>query len=457
MAFTNFYLIGGGTGSADINAGSSIGAAQAAATTGGAWVGATNTFTAVSGTPFASTVAGDYASVYVDGGTVTTYIAKVSSVTSNKIIVLDATIKYGTVPSDGAANRSCVINGSWNTEQVLAAGGLATTTVPQSTKINIKGNLTLTASRAFSMAGAATTPLWFSGYTTTPGDLDADTTNTLAKPIWALNSTFQLSCTGNFQTWTGISVTGSRSGTIWNLQGSPCFVDRVRSENTSSNAAAIALTWAVSQGVCGYSWFKTPTTATTTGTISVGGNGSFIGCVAEGGGLAGWNGAANNYSLINCIALNNTGAGVLSSTGQVKIMGLTVLSSGGTVDGVKWTGTPGSLCWVMNLLCVGQSGGTAITNGINNASGTNTQNVFRACNDYSNVTNAEVGFGDSPAFFGQTESAFPLTSATNLTPLRTSSAIAHGFPGVFENQTFSSFVALGAVDPTANPIGFFLQ
>ncbi len=372
----------------------------------------------------------------------TTYVAKVATAVSNVSVILDATIKYGTAPTDGASNRSAVAGGSWNTEQVLASGGLATTTVPQSTKINIKqATYTITASRTISMAGATTTPLWFSGYNANPGDLDADTTNALAKPIWAQNSTFLLTCSGAHQLWSSVTGTGSRSGTIWTLTGSAPVVVRCRSTNISSNAAAIAITTTTGCRVA-YGYFTTPNTATTTGVASVGSATMWIGCIADTGGLAGFN-APNASSLIYCVGLNNTGSGVLSATSAVRIYGLTCY--GATVDGVKWTGTPTIEATVSGCLFSGLNGSTATTNGINNASGTNTNNVFRACNDYYNVTNPEVGFGDSPAFFPQTDSNPVVTSAADMTPVPGSNALAHGFPGIYENETFSSYPNIGAV------------
>jgi hypothetical protein len=443
MAFTNFYLIAGGAGSADINAGSSIGAAQAAATTNGSWSTVTGIFTAASGTPFAATVVGDYASIYVDGATVAVFVAKVLTVTSSSIIVVDvATIKYGTAPSTSVTGRSCVINGSWNTEQVLAS---LTTTVPQSTKINIKGNLTITASRTFALAGAATTPLWFSGYNTTPGDLDSDTTNSLAKPIWTLNATFSINATGALQIWSGISIVGNRSGVVWQQNvNSLHLTSRCRFENTSSNSGAIAYTQNGNPGTMQYCWFKTPATATAQPVVATLGTGQLIGCVAEGGGQVSFQPTGSNATIfINCISLNCAGIGFLFSTGASRLYGCVIYNS--TSDAIKWTGTPAIGAAVVGCLFA-TIGGI----GINNASGTNTTNVVRACNDYFSCSGGnEVGFGDSPAFFGQTESGSPITSATNMTPVAGSNAINNGFPGIFENESFSSYPAIGAVQPLA--------
>jgi hypothetical protein len=449
MAFTNFYLIAGGAGSADINAGSTIGAAVVGATTNGNWNSTTGVFIST-GTPFGAASAGDYASIYVDGATVTTFVAKILTVDSTAQITVDvATIKYGTAPSTSATARSCVVGGSWSTEQVLAAGGLATTTVPQATKINIKGDLTTTAARTISMAGATTTPLWFSGYNTTPGDLDADTTNSLAKPVWTFGATFQFICSGAHQLWSGLSIVGNRSGFQWRVTGAARIV-RCRCENTSSNAAAAALTTDSTNGTAiAYSWFKAPSTGTSSAVVDMAvANMTCVGVVAEGGGLAGFNVAAQAGNVcLSCVGLNNTGAGFLASTGNLRVLACTVY--GATVDGVKWSGTPSAGAMVVGCLFSGLNGSTATTNGINSASGTNTNVIFRACNDYYNVTNPEVGFGDSFAFFPRTDSSPVVTSGTDMTPVSTANAINNGFPGTFENESFKSYPSIGAVEPVA--------
>lgn len=451
MAFTNFYLIAGGVGSADINAGSSIGAAQAT-TTNGNWNAATGVFIAAAGTPFAATVVGDYAAVYVDGAAVTLFVGRVTTVTSNVNITVDvATIKYGAaIPTTSATGRSCTINGSWNTEQVLAAGGLATFVVPQSTKINIKGNLTFAAARIISIAGSTTVPLWFSGYNTTPGDLDNDTTNTLAKPIWTTGANL-LTCSGTYQMWSSVSVVGNRSGAATTFSGSNQRFIRLRVENISANAAAFAATQNSSNNIYDSCWFKAPATGTTTAVFSMTTGASMRGCIFDGGGLAGLGSAATIPILRYCIFLNNP-IGILATTGVSNIEGCTFYNC--TTDGIKWSGAPGAGSFITG--CIFVSGSSATTNGINNASGTNTGNIYRSCNDYYSITNPEVGLGDSPSFFGQTESISPVTSATNMTPVPGSNALIHGFPGIFEDQAFSSYLDIGAVQK-ANPtlaVGF---
>jgi hypothetical protein len=163
--------------------------------------------------------------------------------------------------------------------------------------------------------------------------------------------------------------------------------------------------------------------------------------VAEGGGIAGFNSAAatpNTY--INCVGLNNTGAGFLASTSCNRYINCTVYNASG--DGIKWSGTPSLICTVIGCL-FDTCGGI----GINNASGTDTNLIFRACNDFHACSGGnEAGMGDSPALFGQTDSSGVVTSSTDMTPVSGSNAKSKGFPGIFENQTYSSYLDIGAVD-----------
>ena len=443
MAFVHFYLTGGGTGASDLNAGSTAGAV-AYTSVNGNWNSATNTFTPTDGsTPANSVAAGDYVSVYLDAATVTTFVAKVASVAAgvNGAIVVDATIFYGTAPSTGATGRSLKAGGQWSTEQVLAAGGLGTTTVPQSTKVNIKAaTYTITASRTVSMAGATTTPLWFSGYNTTPGDLDADTTNSLTKPLLAFDAGFRFTTSGNHQTWSSFTATANVSNAVWTTNGTHTYLLRCRVTNTSTNAAAYAGNFGGSNNAALYCYFKAPTSGTTNGVVVLNNATAIItGCVCEGGGKAGLDIAGAATTVSDCVLLNNTGAGILDAGGNPRILHCTI--SNATVDGIKLTATPGAgTCIVGCLFRV--CGGI----GINNASGTNTNLVHRSTNDFYSCTGgSESGFGDSVAFFGQTDSTDPVISASDLTLVGGVNARQNGFPGIVENETFSSFQDIGAV------------
>lgn len=445
MALSNFYIQSGGN---NANAGSDTNNAASVTVTNGAWSTVTNIFTGVTGTEFAGTVVGDWASIYVDGATVAVFLAQITAVGALGVsITVSATIKFGTAPTTSATTRSCKVGGAHASELPWASGGIGATTAPVSTIVNWKqATYTIVASRTFNCLGTAVLPLIFQGYNSTPGDCNADPTQ--ARPVISQNATFVWTNSGNFQQWLNFNITGSRTGTTWSVTSSSGIFFRVRSENTSSNAGAIGMQTATSNSMFFYCWFKAPTTATTSGCVSNGVTTQYFGCVFEGGGIAGINCAATGPTLAYCIFLNNTGVCMLFSTGRASALNCTFYNP--TSDAIKWTGAPSTVSFVINCL-FSTVGGVAI----NNASGTNSSTVTRMNNDYHSITGgADVGMGDNPAYFGQTESATPFISApTNLGIKTTSNAFAHGFatPGAFENLASTiSYNDIGAVQAQAS-------
>lgn len=452
MAITNFYMQSGGS---DLNAGSTTSNGAVYTSTSGTWNG-TSTFTPTDGSTPASTVnVGDWASIYPNANTTTPYVAQVTIVGAgvNGVITLSTTAKYGTVPASGTGTRTIKTGGAWASPTVLTSSGIGGTAVPASTKVNIKqATYTRAASDSIGLNGSATAIFWMSGYNTTPGDLDNDTTNALAKPVFAYNANFTCTISGGRNLVTGLSFTGAVSNFVLTMTGATlATIMRCRVENTSSNSAAFAASFVGGTKVL-YCWFKAPSTATANGTVSVGGVSQawYVGCVAEGGGKAAWNVTGTGpFTFVNCVAQSPTGNGWLMSTQSVMLFGCTVANSTG--DAVKWTGTPGVLSCVIGGML---SSVTGI--GINNASGTNTDLIVRACDDfYACSTSDEAGMGDNPAFFQQDESSNPLQSTTDLSVIAGVNARAHGFPGIFENEIYSSYLTCGAVDPqTGSGTGF---
>ncbi len=455
MAFTEFYIDSGGN---DMNAGTVVNAAASVTSTNGSWDITANTFIATAGTPFASVAVGEWASIYVDGTTSgAVYIAQVTGLhVAGLGVVLSTTAIYGTKPSASATTRSCKIGGSHLSELPWASGGLGATTVPASTRVNWKkGTYTIVASRTFSIAGTATAPLWFRGYDTTPGDCDSNPA--LTRPTLALNATFAITTSGAQQIWSSVNVTGARSGTIWTSGAASLRIIRCRSENTSSNAAAIAITLSTTGQTVAYSWFKTPTTATTSGTVLMSSGATLIGCVSEGGGLATYNmtGTTQVPIFIGCISLNATGDAWLTSVTTGGLLLFNCLAYNPTRDGVRFSAiTTGNGVIASSLFA------TCSGVGINNATGGNLNTVFRTNNDFYNCGANEAGFGDTPSLFEQTESVDPFVSVgTNFGLIATANAIANGFaPGGFENLASTlSYLAIGPVQPQGSAGGMLVH
>lgn len=444
MATSNFYVQ---TTGADINAGSTTSNGAVYTSTSGNWSTVTNIFTPTDGSTPASTVSvGDWVSLYIDAATVAVYVAQVTVVAAgvNGAITVSATVKMGTAPTTNSGARSLKAGGAWASEQAFVT--LGSSTVAVNTKINIKaGTYSVGASRTINLQGTAALLLWFSGYNTTPGDLDNDTTNALAKPVIAMGGTFTWNAAGNFQQWTGLSFTGSVNNFVFLGNGTPQYVGRCRFENTNAGANAGAYTTGSNRNTIAYSWFKAPATCTGVG-VARSSSGTFVGCVATGGGLAAFESQANNSAgaLIQCAAVSPTGNGFRFG-GNTSILMLNCTVGNSSSDAVAITGTPPSN--FMNMI-VGCLFSTVTGWGINNSSGTNTTIVLRACNDtYLCSSGAETGFGDAPNFFPQADGSNPLASSSNFSVVAGVLARANGFPGIFENATPISYVTCGAADP----------
>ncbi len=442
MALTNFYLQ---AGASDLNAGSTTGNSAVYTSTAGDWNNTTKVFTPTDGSTPASTVSvGDWIAAYLNAATITTYIAQVTAVGAgvNGTITVSSTIFVGASPGTGAGTVSLKAGGAWASPAVLATSAVGGGTAPVAMKINVKqATYSGLASATYGPTGTVTLPVWISGYHTTPGDLDADTTNSLSKPVWSYTAAAQATLTSAHQYISALSFIGSVSGSVLAGVSGTSHLIRCRVENTSSNASAFAVN---ANGTAHflYCWFKAPTTATTTGVVSVASVATFIGCVAEGGGKAAWQ-MGNDARCVTCVALNPTGYGWLFGAGVIPFL-VNCTVSGSTSDAVKLDATAAGSTGVIvgNLF-------TSVTGwGINNPSASNVDAVIRSCNDfYSCSSGDQTGFGDAPSWFQQDESSNPCASSTNVSIVTGALARAHGFPGVFENEPFLSYLTCGAVDP----------
>ena len=109
MAWGEFYIDPSGS---NLNAGSTSATSATSTTTNGSWNRGTGVFIAASGTPFAATSIGDWASVYPDANSTTPFVGQVTATTSSTQITISTTTKFGTAPTTAGTGISCKIGGA---------------------------------------------------------------------------------------------------------------------------------------------------------------------------------------------------------------------------------------------------------------------------------------------------------------------------------------------------------
>lgn len=177
MAFTEFCCRSGGS---NLNAGTRTGSSTEPGTAAdltyasGSWVASTGVFTVASGNPQTDGVAvGDFASVYADGSTVTSFVGRVTARDATTITV-SLTAKAGTAPTDGTGNRTLKIGGAWAGPS--GASGFPfgfmtaapTNSAGNPIRVNFKSDQTynMTSGITHSIAG----PIVWQGYESSYGD-----------------------------------------------------------------------------------------------------------------------------------------------------------------------------------------------------------------------------------------------------------------------------------------------
>lgn len=427
-----------------MNAGSTSADSALVTSTNGSWDITADTFIATAATPFSATVVGEYASIYNDGvSSGAVYVAQVTSVNSGGLsITLSTTIKYGTKPSAGATGKSCKTGGAWASLAVVTSIG--SITVPQSTRTNVKAGTyaNTTTGRSFAFTGTALLPVWWRGYNTTPGDLQ--TTPTLTPPRITF-TTGLCTLAGAHQYFSGLDIVGANTGRQIAVTGSVITFDRVRGENTNAAAGSIVIqNNSSSTNVFMRSWFKA--TASATQVVQNTAAADWIGCTIVQG-LSGLT-TTTQQRLINCIfrAQVNHGFQAITSGAVQNIIGCTFRGQGG--DGIRFD-VLGVYATITNCLFAGITG-----YGINNNSGANTDIIRRlGCDFWSCTLGNENGLGDTPDYGDLLETSDPHVSATNLSLVSGALAIGGAQPGLFENEAYTSYGDVGAVQNSQGPIG----
>lgn len=445
MAFSEFYIQ---TGASNMNAGSSNSATASVTQTNGNWSTTTNIYAAASGTPFSGVSVGDWASIYIDGTTSgAVYIARISTVNSGGAsITLETTNKLGTAPTTSATGISCKVGGAWaDFEPMLNSTLSPTIATTMSIRLNIKAAAYTTAVNtggvSFKFAPAAGSyRFWVRGYTTTPGDLDNDTTSVLTPGTNIPKLTF----TGNIaflnmppNSWVSYLavVTNSNAATV---QGSfdTCVCYRCYFENLTASAQGSALS--TSGNVFIRCHFKATTTAT--GAVSLTSTRYLFYECKFYGGIASISSTANGFAglIIGCLLTDMTTYGIsLTGTTPIpKIIGNTIVGASKTAGiRISNTLTTGNTVIAKNII----SGFTdAVTVPATN------QQVLLYMNNVYNCTNTYTNVGDCPQFLCTTSAATPYTSATDYTPH--TSAVGGNNLQVLESLAIKTSVPVGAVN-----------
>jgi hypothetical protein len=344
------------------------------------------------------------------------------------------TERYVRADADGAGDGTTDANsggtGSWTLTQAVAneAAGM---------RINVKAGTyaSTTTTRTLAATGTATQPIWWRGYNTTIGDIDTD--NALVKPSLTF-TTGRVIVSGAHHIVSNLDVliTGAAGAAAFSTSTASFHGDRLRIEHQQATANAAAVSCGTAAGaVFTRGWFKATSTATqvVSGGVAITVDGCYIT-----GGITGINTTQSNSLFRHCIINGPTTNGIALTTGQqIFVIGCTIYN---TTNGITST-NPGNGCVIEDNLF------HTLTNGINNTLGTNVNNWRRLHNAFYSVTNAEVGFGDSPSFSGVTESADPLANAAggDFRLVATANARGAGSPGGFENASLVSYLDIGAV------------
>ena len=310
MPYTELCCRSGGS---NLNAGSRSGSSTEPGTAAdftyasGNWVNASGVFTVASGNPSTDgVVAGDFASVYANGSTVTGFVGRVTAVSATTITV-SSTVIAGAKPTDGTGTRTLKVGGAWAGPAgavTFPFGFIIGTLVGTSgfpARVNFKNDINPylpTASLAHSLAG----PVVFQGYTSSYGDKGRATFDAGATAIIVINSTgaqigfADIIVTNNGASGTNIGLvcSGARSFAL------RCVAYNIRSSGMTGASNAFIECEAYQ---CNKSF--------SAGQGGFGAFGNFTNCIAHRNtGSVNCAGFITPNTMTGCIAADNSGSGV---------------------------------------------------------------------------------------------------------------------------------------------------
>lgn len=328
-------------------------------------------------------------------------------------------------------------------------------------RINVKaGTYTISADLAFATAGTTTAPVWWRGYKTTPGDLDAAGGSRIPvtdlPAITSTNVTDQITSAGAHQIWSNIAVasTCTDANGAWSATGGNQRFIRCQIKNTTANTAARALSVGTNNP---YVLIGTRLEATTTATIafSVSATAHMIGGQIIGGVTAC---TASEYSSYLGVAVSGFGTSGFSLAGATRTFNVsdcTIYAAATNAILITTIPTSGYITISNNIL-----GGC--TNGVNNNTGGNTNGVTLTANHFYSCTNNIVGLAEQADVTADlTASLFNIDNDTdpfvakasaNFTLTATAVDRGAGYPGAFDSPAgtpvMTSKLSIGAVSPS---------
>ncbi len=468
MAFVDFFC-NASTGS-NLNGGSDAGSVTYTSTNGN-WSTATNIFTPTDGTNpvSAGVVAGQYASIYVDGATVAVYIAKVLTVVNaaNGAITVSASLVAGSAPSTSATGRSIKVGGAWKGPN--AADGfpvtLATVTLLAAGTdkfcLNLKNNATYSITANVAETGISKGTI--QGYTTTARDggkaiIDGGTSGTsfvlLTTSAAAAWSHVDLIFQNNGATGTAAGVTATANTYVSFIR---CVFSAMRGSGVTANIGAMFIeceafgnnlsNTASLGGFAGSGDFMRCISHDNTGSNSAGfflsttnAISSYTSCIADTNGGAGFNVSlsAGVARLSNCDAYNNASDGIrtTSSGGTFFVENCNLIKNGGW--GINFVTSTVSTNFIYNC---GFGSGSQI-NSSGTTTGTLTGQETGSITYAANVTPwADPANGD----FRITLAAARSTGRGAFTETAPSYAGSVGFPDIGAVQSLCSNLGMGGL------------
>jgi hypothetical protein len=398
-----------------------------------------------------------WASVFTSGGTATSYVAQVTAVNSGgNQIVLSATAKFGTAPTNASSSRTCYVGGAWGQSSGVAnfvqpASCMNTGAITVSTRVNIKAGTypNTTSSRSIQTTGLATNPLWFRGYKTTPGDQDGNSLGVAGTDIPSITFTTGNLAFGQYTILSNVDITGATvtNGQLY-ISNNFFSAYHVRVTNTGANSAGIAVK--VSGNAVALTNCIFTATGTATEAVLVSGVGfALIGCVVSGGVIGVQN--SSSACFINNVFTGQQGDSINLTGSPVYVAGNSIYSPIG--NGVNITVTPSSGILVYNNYF--DSVNQTSKAGINNTSGTSSMLIHAVANAYYNCTATRGSISEDFNVFdlaAWSSSGFVNGSGGNFAMNPIYQGL--GFPGTLETiSAYAGYMTHGAVKP--NPAKYF--